>query len=137
MNTKSTLQFTKGAILRLSLLFMAMIGFVLWLQQSGSLENPQLLETLYRQGNYIEAVLWSLFSLGFMIYSYKRNCLIAKHKNQITSVIFLLFGLSDIIEVQTGGWWKPWWLLLWKSSCVIGFIVCFWDYLKIQHSKNH
>ncbi|MGM3308274.1 hypothetical protein ACSQ6I_20240 [Anabaena sp. WFMT] len=132
MNSISTLKLTKGAILRLSLLFIAMIAFVLWLQQSGSLENPQLLETLYRQGNYIEAVLWSLFSLGFLIYSYKRNYLIAKRKNQITSIIFLLFGLSDIVEIQTGGWWKPWWLLLWKASCVIGFIVCFWDYLKIR-----
>ncbi|TAF09653.1 MAG: hypothetical protein EAZ77_04640 [Nostocales cyanobacterium] len=61
MNPQSPLQLTKGAILRLSLLFLSMFGFVLWLNQSGSLENAQLLETLYRQGNYIEAVLWFFF----------------------------------------------------------------------------
>ncbi|MEA5576690.1 hypothetical protein [Anabaena sp. UHCC 0451] len=137
MNPQSPLQLKKGAILRLSLLFLAMIGFVLWLNQSGSLENAQLLETLYRQGNYIEAVLWGLFALGFIVYSYKQDSHIAKRKNQITALIFLLFGLSDIVEVQTGAWWKPWWLFLWKASSVLGFIVCFWDYLKIHRSKNY
>jgi hypothetical protein len=136
INQKFSLKLTKGAILRLSFLFLAMLGFTVWLHKSGSLENAQLLETIYRQGNYIEAGLWGLFTLGFIIYSYKQESLIARRKNQITSMIFLLFGLSDIVEVQTGAWWKPWWLFLWKASCVLGFIICFCDFLKNQ-GKNH
>jgi hypothetical protein len=133
INQKSSLKLTKGAIFRLSLLFLGMLGFTVWLHKSGSLENSQLLEAFYRQGNYIEAGLWSLFTLGFIIYSYKQESPIARRKNQITAMIFFLFGLSDIVEVQTGGWWKPWWLFLWKASCVLGFVACFWDFLKQHH----
>ena len=136
MNPQSPFQLTKGAILRLSLLCLAMLGFAIWLNKSGSLENTQLLETLYRQGNYIEAGLWSVFALGFLGYSYKRDSPIAKRKNQITSLLFLLFGISDIVEVQTGAWWKPWWLFIWKTSCVLGFIVCFWHFLKIDRNQT-
>jgi len=128
MKSTSPLKITKGAIIRLSCLFLAMLAFSIWLKQSGGMENSQLLETLYRQGNYIESGLWGLFAIGFLVYSYKRPTLVAKRKNQITAFIFLVFGISDIVEVQTGAWWKPWWLFFWKASCVIGFMICFWDF---------
>jgi len=31
---------------------------------------------------------------------------------------FFCFALSDFIEIQTGAWWDPWWLLLLKGSCL-------------------
>ena len=31
---------------------------------------------------------------------------------------FVLFGLSDVVELQTGAWWRPWWLLVWKAICI-------------------
>lgn len=34
----------------------------------------------------------------------------------------VIFGLSDFVEMQTGAWWRPWWLLVWKASC-IGFLL--------------
>ncbi|MTJ49845.1 hypothetical protein [Dolichospermum sp. UHCC 0259] len=136
MKLTSPLKITKGAIIRLNCLFLAMLVFSIWLKQSGGMENSQLLETLYRQGNYIESGLWGLFAIGFLVYSYKSHTLVAKRKNQIVAFIFLVFGISDIIEVQTGAWWKPWWLFLWKASCVIGFMICFWDFWQNNIQQN-
>lgn len=33
----------------------------------------------------------------------------------------MAFGVSDIIELQTGAWWRPWWLLLLKAACLLSF----------------
>ena len=40
------------------------------------------------------------------------------------AVLLLLFGLSDGIELSTGAWWKPWWLLVWKGTCITGLVAC-------------
>jgi hypothetical protein len=37
-------------------------------------------------------------------------------------VAFFIFGISDLIETQTGAWWEPWWLLLIKTLCVFVFL---------------
>lgn len=34
----------------------------------------------------------------------------------------VLFGLSDAVEIWSGAWWRPWWLLVWKAACV--FAIC-------------
>jgi len=36
----------------------------------------------------------------------------------------ILFGVSDIIEVSTGAFWRPWWLLALKGTCLIGMATC-------------
>lgn len=36
---------------------------------------------------------------------------------------FAVFGVSDLIEVQTGAWWEPRWLLVMKSACVLVFLL--------------
>jgi len=42
------------------------------------------------------------------------------------AVVFVLFGISDLVETQTGAWWKPWWLLVWKVLCVHAMLtLCF------------
>jgi hypothetical protein len=48
----------------------------------------------------------------------------------ITTLVFFLFGLSDIVEVQTGAWWSPWWLFVWKVSCGLSMIILLWLYLR-------
>lgn len=34
---------------------------------------------------------------------------------------FALFGVSDILEAHTGAWWRPWWLLMMKGTCLAVF----------------
>jgi len=32
---------------------------------------------------------------------------------------FLLFSGSDAMTITTGAWWRPWWLFVWKATCVV------------------
>jgi hypothetical protein len=45
---------------------------------------------------------------------------------------FLLFGVSDWIELGTGAWWRPWWLLAWKAVCIAMLVACFWHWKRIR-----
>ena len=36
------------------------------------------------------------------------------------AALLLLFGVSDVVEIWTGAWWRPWWLAVWKGACVVG-----------------
>ena len=60
--------------------------------------------------NFIEAILWIGIGLGLLCVCFEK-----REKNiLITAFLFLLFGVSDIVEIYTGAWWSPWWLLTWK-----------------------
>ena len=75
---------------------------------------------MFETGNYVEAGLWIAIALAFAAScvwrgSDKKTCVAA-------ALTFLLFGVSDIVEVQTGAWWRPWWLFAWKAACVLSMI---------------
>ncbi len=38
----------------------------------------------------------------------------------VTSFLLITFGISDFVEVYSQAWFRPWWLLLWKATNVIG-----------------
>ena len=40
----------------------------------------------------------------------------------IGAALLFLFGISDFVEITTGAWWRPWWLLVWKGVCLFGLI---------------
>ena len=42
----------------------------------------------------------------------------------LSAVTLVLFGLSDVVELQTGAWWRPWWLAVWKGLCINILIAC-------------
>jgi hypothetical protein len=45
-------------------------------------------------------------------------------RRQFALVVFLFgFGISDIIEVFTGAWWRPLSLLALKAVCLVGLCV--------------
>ncbi len=37
-------------------------------------------------------------------------------------LVFIVFAVSDVIEVFTGAWWHPWWLLLVKVLCGVALL---------------
>lgn len=44
----------------------------------------------------------------------------------IAGVLFVLFAVSEVIEVRTGAWWIPWWLAVYKGviiACLIATCV--------------
>ncbi|MBN2446736.1 MAG: hypothetical protein JXO22_08420 [Phycisphaerae bacterium] len=77
-----------------------------------------LAEDLHRDGNLVEAAWWWLIALAFVYYAWRQRGG-ARQRCWIAAAVFFLFGASDLIEMQTGAWWKPWWLFAWKAACVL------------------
>ncbi len=70
--------------------------------------------------NAIETLLWTLIAVVLLV-----NAAIQKKirgRLSLASLTFLLFAGSDIMEMQTGAWWRPWWLLVWKAACIAALV---------------
>ncbi len=48
-----------------------------------------------------------------------------------------LFGISDFIEIRTGAWWSPSWLLILKGACLVGIGVCIVPMLRARAGSEH
>ncbi|MEO2036287.1 MAG: hypothetical protein ABGZ35_29790, partial [Planctomycetaceae bacterium] len=75
---------------------------------------PILTSTAFNQ---FEVLLWGAAAVlcavkGLSDRTVRRHLLAA-------AVTFLLFSGSDAVEIQTGAWWRPWWLFVWKAGCVL------------------
>jgi hypothetical protein len=85
------------------------------------------------QFNYLEAVIWLLCGLSLLL-----SAAVQGRKNlyfipqSVAGLTFLLFSISDLIEAQTGAWWRPLGLLVLKMACVVVFIGCYYQYRKIK-----
>ena len=129
--------------IRLIIFLILLLGFAVWSWWAMfSPPSPEqltarikLLENVYQYGNYIEAVIWGLFAGGFLING-KGTEKKSRRNSYIAAVVFFLFGLSDIVEVQTGAWWRPWWLFIWKASCVAAMLRLLLLYLGDRSFKD-
>ncbi|MFN0079530.1 MAG: hypothetical protein ACKVY0_23945 [Prosthecobacter sp.] len=68
--------------------------------------------------NQTEAGLWFVIALALIVRSRMKmpwRCLLP--------CAFAVFGISDLIEAQTGAWWEPWWLFVMKAACVLVFLL--------------
>lgn len=65
----------------------------------------------YVWANIAECGLWSALA-GAALIGYRRRGL-------GLCLALLAFGVSDLVETRTGAWYRPWWLLAWKASCVV------------------
>lgn len=56
----------------------------------------------------------------------------------VAAIVFILFGISDYVEVKMGGFLYPiaWWLLVWKVACVIGITFIIYWYFKLRLKNN-
>ena len=87
--------------------------------------------------NYIESVLWFVIAFGLTIKALAIGKSDAYFKiSIITSIAFVVFGISDIIEAQTGAWWRPFSLLTLKAACVITFTLCYLQYRYLKNNKK-
>jgi hypothetical protein len=89
----------------------------------------------FKTGNYIEAAVWGAMAVVLAAYAVavagpvRWRCIAA-------AVLLALFGASDVIEVQTGAWWRPWWLLIWKAVCVVGLLtLLMWHVLQRRRGQ--
>jgi len=88
--------------------------------------------------NLYEAILWFVISIIFLGFGvYKKNIVAQKKTFLFLSVIFVLFGISDLIEMKTGAWWKPTWLLAMKAFCITSIAIgVFFLYKKARPSQS-
>lgn len=74
--------------------------------------------TLEATFNTAEAVLW--FALALIVTFGTRGRPDAIRRNAfLAAMVFALFGVSDLLEVLTGAWWRPWWLFALKAGCIV------------------
>ena len=83
--------------------------------------------------NGLEAVLW--ITIGGVVWWNSR--LIARYRilGTVSAVWFVLFGISDIIEIFTGAWYQPLSLLLFKAVCLVALVGCGVTYRLIPRRK--
>ena len=49
---------------------------------------------------------------------------------------FVLFGISDFVEVGTGAWYRPIGLLAWKGACLITLVWCLIRYRRLAQTNS-
>lgn len=66
--------------------------------------------------NLVEVFLWSTIGIVFLVKSRKAKW---RSRTILIGILFIAFGMSDAVELQTGAWWRPWWLFVWNAICVV------------------
>ena len=69
------------------------------------------LDPVFIYANYVEACLWVGLGLLALL-----KC--QRPSGVILGVALMAFGVSDVVEVQTGAWYRSWWMLAWKVACL-------------------
>jgi hypothetical protein len=67
--------------------------------------------------NFAEGLWWISLGIAVSVLAFKST-----EKKLLLffgAAVLALFGISDFVEIQTGAWWRPWWLLIWKAGCII------------------
>ncbi len=71
--------------------------------------------------NIAEAVVWTAMGISLLIVSLRSRPSVVL---AVLGATLLAFGASDVVETQTGAWWRPWWLLVWKGLCLAVIAGC-------------
>ena len=90
---------------------------------------------MFETANLLEAALWCAIGFAFLIAAIRVS---ARRRYQciVLAIAFIAFGASDIVEVRTGAWWRPWWLLLWKGGCVVTLLVYLVKYIQDRRQRG-
>jgi hypothetical protein len=79
-------------------------------------------------GNQLEAVFWILVGFAFAVVALVRRTW--RPHSAVAALAFVAFGVTDIVESHTGAWWRPWWLLVWKATCIGALLWLLTDYVR-------
>ena len=91
---------------------------------------------LEKTGNLVEAAFWMLVTVVILVKAIRAVAPL-RRIFLILSAAFFVFSISDLIESQTGAWWKPFWLLLMKIGCIAVFLFGFREYYRItKHTDS-
>jgi hypothetical protein len=81
--------------------------------------------------NLVEGFFW--ISLGVWLMWTRR--FIHKQPLHTRAITLIAFGISDFVEMHTGAWWTPVWLLVWKTVC-IGVLISFVNLYFIERKRK-
>ncbi len=93
------------------------------------------MDDLERIGNLFEAGLWLAFTVILSVKAWQSQGRLCRIFARLAAA-FLVFSVSDVIESQTGAWWRPLWLLLVKIACVVVFYISLREYHRIKKNPN-
>ncbi len=101
------------------------LGSLWMLLYQGVLAIPiEAAKTLHASFNVAESAIWIL--AGCWVYwPARRQGGARRAAGAVAAAAFVAFGVSDVVETQTGAWYRPWWLLTWKAACVACLVFCF------------
>ncbi len=88
----------------------------------------------YRTLNLIEAGLWTVIGVGVAVAVLRRR--LPRGLGLTLAIALIAFGASDVVEVRTGAWWHPWWMLLWKAACVVVIVGCVTIFVRGQRAET-
>jgi hypothetical protein len=97
--------------------------------------SSERLNRLLALGNLLEAALWMVFAVIFFTLAIR----LSQRKRRLSIVLalaFAAFAVSDVIESQTGAWWRPLWLLALKGGCIVVFCYAVWKFRRIQSAER-
>ena len=116
------------------LVYVGFIGIVVVAIISGSLVQFIIRLEAGQAFNFFEGILWTLIGILFAWRAVRQN----EYRGlQIgASVSFLLFGISDFIEMRTGAWYSPWSLFVLKATCVLSFLILLRVYMNTKKKKG-
>ena len=67
--------------------------------------------------NAFEALLW--FSMAFACVLTARRKRGFLKRPFTAATVFVVFAMSEMIEMRTGAWWRPLWLMFLKGGCIV------------------
>ena len=82
--------------------------------------------------NFLESIIW--FYVSFFVYKQSKldKYIDIKSLQQRMSLFFIIFAITDLIEISTGAWYSPWWLCLIKVACALFLIYGFYRWFKFD-----
>lgn len=84
--------------------------------------------------NVFEAILWTVLGILSLINAFR--ILLRWRPLVAMALLFFLFAGSEVIETQTGAWWNPWWLAVWKGLCIAGLLTLGLDHYRWQKAAS-
>ena len=72
--------------------------------------------------NSVEALVWVTIGVLLLLSFKKLAANSPKKDGVVLGILFVAFGASDVVEVYSGAWWRPWWLLIWKTLNATGLL---------------
>jgi glycerol-3-phosphate acyltransferase PlsY len=82
-----------------------------------------MIEVCHFWFNVVEAGIWFALATWFLFLAVRRKTSL-KRSFLVFALTLFVFGISDIIETQTGAWYKPFGLFLLKAVCVMLIAGC-------------